>query len=193
MSNIVMATSSERILILSGQSITVFTQGSANVSQDVGGVITLLGTVTSSQQMFGPFGAGTTIVIDTSSMSAFYAFGTSPIIREMIGNRIQRNPIAINAAGAIPASALANGLISSNSLLGITCTLPTGISMESVTDFRIDDSFDWSVMAVGLFGFTVGASTGHTIVGAATVGSGTSGEFRTRKTAINTFVTYRIG
>lgn len=193
MSNIVMARSSERVSVPSGQSITVFTQGSSNVSQDVGGVITLLGTVTSSQQMFGPFASATTVVIDTGSMSTFYAFGTSPIIREMIGNRVQRAPISINAAGAIPASALTNGLISSNSLLGITCTLPTGTSMEAVTDFQIDDSFDWAVMAVGLFGFTVGAAAGHTIVGAAVVGSGTSGEFRTRKTALNTFVTYRIG
>lgn len=193
MANIVMARSSERISVPSGQSITVFTQGSSNVSQDVGGVITLLGTVTSSQQMFGPFGVATTVVIDSGAMSAFYAFGASPIIREMIGNKIQRSPIAINAAGAIPASALANGLISSNSLLGITCTLPAGTAMEVVTDFRVDDSFDWVVMAIGLFGFTVGASAGHTIVGAPTVGSGTSGEFRTRKTALNTFITYRIG
>lgn len=193
MPNIVMARSSERISVPSGQSITIFTQGGATISQDIGGVVTQLGTVTSAQQMFGPFGSATTVVIESVGAPVLYAFGVSPIIREMIGNRVQRTPIAINAAGAIPASALANGLISSNSLLGITCTLPTGTAMEDVSGFRIDDSFDWSVMAVGLFGFTVGASTGHTIVGNASVGSGSSGEFRTRKTAANTFVTYRIG
>ena len=193
MANIVMARSSERVAVLSGQSITVFTQDSVVISQDVAGVKTPLGTVTASQQMFGPFASGAIIVIDSGALSVLYAVGSSPILREMIGNRVQRAPIAINAAGAIPASALANGLISSSSLLGITCTLPTGTAMDAVSDFRMDDSFDWSVMAVGLFGFTVGASAGHTIVGAATVGSGTSGEFRTRKTATNTFITYRIG
>jgi hypothetical protein len=193
MANIVMARSSARITVLSGHSITVFTQDAAVVSQDVSGVITPLGTVTASQQMFGPFVSGATIVIDAGALSAIYATGSSPVLREMIGHRVQRAPIAINAAGTIPESALANGLISSNSLLGITCTLPTGTAMDAVSDFRMDDSFDWSVMAVGLFGFTVGASAGHTIVGAATVGSGSSGEFRTRKTAANTFITYRIG
>jgi hypothetical protein len=65
--------------------------------------------------------------------------------------------------------------------------------MDAVTDFRTDDSFDWSVIAISIPGFTVGAAPGHAIVGAATVASGTSGEFRTRKTAANTFITYRIG
>jgi len=41
--------------------------------------------------------------------------------------------------------------------------------------------------------FTVTAATGHTIVGAAAVAASSSGLFRTRKTAANTFVTYRIG
>ncbi len=193
MPNIVMARSSERIAISSGQSITIFSQADVVVSQDVSGVITVLGTVTSSQQMFGPFASARSIILDSGAGAVMYAVGVSPILRELIGNKIQREPVAINAAGAIPASALANGLISSNSLLGITCTLPTGTLTEAMSDFRMDDSFDWSVMAVGLFGFTVGASAGHTIVGAATVGSGSSGEFRTRKTALNTFVTYRIG
>ena len=45
----------------------------------------------------------------------------------------------------------------------------------------------------GANAFTVTAATGHTIVGAAAVANSTSGRFRTRKTAANTFVTYRIG
>lgn len=177
----------------SGQSITVFTQDTANVSQDVGGVITLLGTVTTSQQMFGPFGSTTIVIIDSGAGSAIYSFGMIPLLRELIANQIQRTPIIMNAAGSIPVSAMANGLIMSSSLLGITCTLPTGSALDASSDFRVDDSFDWGVMVVGLFGFTIGASAGHTVVGAATIGSGTSGSFRTRKTATNTFITYRIG
>lgn len=193
MANIVMARSSARIAVPVGESITVFTQDAATVSQDVGGVVTPLGTVTTSQQMFGPFGVATTIIIDSGSGSTFYSFGMTPLLREFIANQIQRTPVSMNAAGAIPVSAMVNGLISSNSLLGITCTLPAGVALDSASDFRVDDSFDWVVMAVGLFGFTVGASAGHAVVGAAAVGSGSSGSFRTRKTATNTFVTYRIG
>lgn len=193
MANIVMARSSERVTVPSAQSITVFTQDSVVVSQDVGGVITPLGTVTAGQQMFGPFASVATIVVDAGSLPVFYAFGASPLISEMIGNHVQRTPIAINAAGAIPLSAMANGVITSNSLLGITCTLPAGATIDAAMRMRVDDSFDWCVMAVGLFGFTVGTAAGHTIVGGATVGSGGAGTFRTRKTAANTFITYRIG
>lgn len=193
MSNIVMARSSERIAILSGQSITVFSQAAVTVSQDVSGVITVLGTITSAQQMFGPFGSALDIILDAGAGSAMYAVGTAPIIRELIGNQIQRSPISINAAAAIPLSAMANGVITSNSLLGITCTLPTGTTIDATMSLRMDDSFDWRVLAVGLFGFTVGAAEGHTIVGSAVVSSGSSGVFRTRKTASNTYITYRIG
>lgn len=192
MPNIIMAMSSASVTVPSNQSITVFTQDSAKVFQVSGGVDTDLGTVTSAQQAFGPFASGATVKIAAGSLPVMYAIGTTPILRELILNRVQRAPIAINAAGAIPVGALANGMISSNSLLGITCTLPTGAALEAMSDFRVDDSFDWCVMAVGLFGFTVGASTGHTIVGSASVGSGTSGGFRTRKTGTNVFVTYRI-
>lgn len=193
MSNIVMARSSERIAVPSGQSITVFSQDAVVVSQDVGGVVTPLGTVTNAQQMFGPFGSDLFVILDSGASSAMYTVGAAPIIRELMGNVVQRSPIAINAAGAIPLSAMANGVITSNSLLGITCTLPTGTAIDSAMSSRIDDSFDWRVLAVGLFGFTVGASAGHMIVGNATVGSGSAGVFRTRKTAANTFITYRIG
>jgi hypothetical protein len=46
MPNLVMARSSARITVPDAQSITVFTQDSADVSRDVSGVVTLLGTVT---------------------------------------------------------------------------------------------------------------------------------------------------
>lgn len=193
MANIVLARSSERVSVPAGQSITVFSQESVAVSQDAAGVITPLGTVTASQQTFGPFAPGAIIILDTGAYSAIYATGSSPILRELIGNHIQRTPIAINAAGAIPLSAMANGVITSNSVLGITCTLPTGTVMDSGMGFRMDDSFDWSIIVSGLFGFTVGAAADHTIVGNATVSSGSAGTFRTRKTAANNFVTYRIG
>lgn len=192
MPNVIMAMSSASIVVPSAQSITVFTQSTAQVFQVVSGSPSPIGTVTSAQAMFGPFASGATISITTGQLPDYYDVNAAPVIRELIDYKVQRTPIAINAAGAIPASAIASGLISSNSLLGITCTLPTGAAVEAISDFRIDDAFDWCVMAVGLFGFTVGASAGHTIVGSASVGSGTSAGFRTRKTAANTFVTYRI-
>jgi hypothetical protein len=192
MPNFVMARSSARITVPDAQSITVFTQDSADVSRDVSGVVTLLGTVTGGQQTFGPFAGGATIIIAAANYLTMYGIGATPVLRETIHYIIQRAPIALDTAQAIPVRALVNGVITSNSLLGITCTLPTGAALDVISDFRMDDAFEWCVIAAGLFGFTVGASAGHTIVGAAGVGSGTSGYFRTRKTATNTFITYRV-
>lgn len=192
MPDIVMAMSSARISVGSAESITVFTQDSAVVSQDVAGTPTPIGTVTGASQTFGPFASGAMITIDAGALPAMYAVGQVPILRQTIGHIIQRAPVAIDAAGAIPPRALANGIITSNSLLGISCSLPTGTEVDRMSDFRMNDAFDWCVIAAGLFGFTVTASAGHTIVGAAGVGSGTAGYFRTRKTGTNTYVTYRI-
>lgn len=192
MPNIIMSMSSASVAVPANQSIAVFTQATAQVYQVVNSVPTLLGTVTTQQQTFGPFASGATISITSGALPVAYGVGTNPVIQELIANRIQRAPIAINTASAIPADALARGMISSNSLLGISCTLPTGAALDLISDFRMDDAFDWCVMVIGLFGFTVAASTGHTIVGNATIASGTSGNFRTRKTGAATYVTYRI-
>lgn len=192
MPDLVMARSSARISVPSTESITVFTQDSAVVSQDVAGVPAQIGTVTGASQTFGPFASGAMITIEAGSMSAMYSVGSTPILRQTITSMIQREPVAINAAGAIPPRALANGIITSNSLLGISCSLPTGAQVDGMSDFRMNDAFDWCVIAAGLFGFTVTASAGHTIVGAPGIGSGTAGYFRTRKTGPATYVTYRI-
>jgi hypothetical protein len=59
----------------------------------------------------------------------------------------------------------------------------------------IGQSFDWSVINLGSASgaVTMTAGTDHTYVGSATVAIATSALFRTRKTAANTFVTYRVG
>ena len=53
-------------------------------------------------------------------------------------------------------------------------------------------AFEWSVINTGSGLCTIGAGTDHTIVGGATVVAGDSGRFASRRTAANTFVTYRL-
>jgi len=53
-------------------------------------------------------------------------------------------------------------------------------------------TFEWSVINTGSGTCTIGAGTGHTIVGSTTVAAGASGRFASRRTAANTFVTYRL-
>lgn len=192
MARIVMARSSKDVEIPSGHSIAVFSQDEAKVYRvDDGGAH--IGTVSKGQQTFGPYPSGATLKIEAIDHTVFYAVGQSPVMTELMESKIQRSPFAMNASAAIPAGAMAGGLITSNSVLGATGTLPTGAAMDDISDFRVDDSFEWSAIALGLGAFTVSASAGHNIVGSGVVGSGSSGLFITRKIGQDAFTTYRIG
>jgi hypothetical protein len=57
----------------------------------------------------------------------------------------------------------------------------------------VDESFEWAAIKVGANAFTVTAAAGHTLEGSGVVATATSALFRTRKTAVNTFVTSRLG
>lgn len=83
-------------------------------------------------------------------------------------------------------------------------TLPTGALIDAGLTMEVDDSFDWCLINNALAAadtITVTADTGHTIVGNPVVQSlhastgatmGYSSLWRTRKTAADTYVTYRI-
>lgn len=86
-----------------------------------------------------------------------------------------------------------------------TYTLPTGTLTEAGATWAVDSCFDWvliNLSAAAADTITVAAGADHTVVGNMIVQSanaasggiwGNSAIFRTRKTAANTFVTYRIG
>jgi hypothetical protein len=83
-------------------------------------------------------------------------------------------------------------------------TLPTGALIDAGVTMAVNDSFDWCLINSALAAadtITVTADTGHTIVGNPVVQSlhastgatmGYSSLWKTRKTAADTFVTYRI-
>jgi hypothetical protein len=74
-----------------------------------------------------------------------------------------------------------------------TLTLPTGTLMEGgFSGIYTNMTFEWSVINTGSGTCTIGAGTDHTIVGGGTVAAGASGRFASRRTAANTFVTYRL-
>jgi hypothetical protein len=77
----------------------------------------------------------------------------------------------------------------------VTATLDTGATVELASNWAVNDSFDWAVINTGgANSFVVtAAASGHTVVGSGTVAASSSGQFRTRKTATDTFVTYRLG
>jgi hypothetical protein len=74
----------------------------------------------------------------------------------------------------------------------VTGTLPTGPVLDAANTFAIGDVVSWSIIKVGANNFTVDPASGHTVIGSVTVATATSGSFITRKTAANTFVSYRV-
>lgn len=109
----------------------------------------------------------------------------------------QPAPTAKSASATLTIAELLTGIVTTSGTTAITLTLPTGTLVDGgITGpgLPANGCFDWSVINTGTSSaaVTVAAGTGHTIVGAAGVAIGTSAGFRTRKTAANTFVSYRL-
>lgn len=116
-------------------------------------------------------------------------------------------PTAKTVAVTLTAAELYTGIINATpTATGATAayTLPTGTLLDAAGSLLVDEAFDWVLINNALAAadtITVTAGDGHTIVGGPIVQSlhvstggitGYSAQFRTRKTAANTFVTYRI-
>lgn len=119
----------------------------------------------------------------------------------------QQAPTAKTTAVTLTIANLLTKIITATHTAGATAayTLPTGALTDAGVQMEIDDSFEWvlinlSAAAIDTVTLTAAAS-GHTIIGNPIVQSahnttggitGNSAQFRTRKTAAETFVTYRI-
>ncbi len=197
MSNTIYKRGTATVVIPAAESIAIYTAGVAKISQVVGypnfpNSTTALAEVNNAQTIFGPYAAGATLIIDSGAANVLYEVGTAPEVQPLFATQIQIAPVAVNATGAVSAAAIMGGIVTSTTAAAVAGTLPTGAVLDLASEFAISDSFDWSVIATGANAFTVTAATGHTIVGTAVVATLTSGLFRTRKTAADTFVTYRL-
>lgn len=136
-----------------------------------------------------------TITISAGAAPVYYSGGTGAVIveRQPIYG-YQTTPGTLNATGTLTVALVTGGIVTSSTAAAVTATLDTGALFDAGIDIAVDDSFEWvAINTGGTNAFTVTASTGHTIVGAGAVALSSSGRFRTRKTAADTFVTYRIG
>ena len=109
----------------------------------------------------------------------------------------QPAPTALAASATLTIAQLLTGIVTTSGTVAITLTLPTGtLSDACVTGpaLPVNGCFDWTVINTGTStgAVTMAAGTGHTIVGSTAVAIGSSAGFRTRKTAANTFVPYRL-
>ena len=155
-----------------------------------------LGVVNAASGMtvFGPYASGATILIQAGASPAFYETGTDPVVKSEFNAVPQGAPTALNTTGALTADAIFSGIVTSTTAAAVTATLPTGEVMDDSAQFAVGDSFDFYVINTGGTNAipVTPAASGHTVVGAGAVAANTSGHFRTRKTAADTFVCYRI-
>lgn len=186
------------ITVPAAGSIAVFAAGQALVYRVAGypqvpDTTTLLGQVDATQTVFGPYTSGARIIIaNVSGGDVFYQVGLTPWCEEFnVGH--QAVPGTLNATGTLTSTLIMNGLVTSTTAAAVVATLDTGAIMETAKNWAIGDSITWTAIATGANAFTVtAAASGHTVVGAGAVATGTSGRFLTKKTAADTFVTYRI-
>lgn len=137
------------------------------------------------------FSAATTVTITAGAEAVRYNQGTDATVYERAN--YQPSPGTLNATGTLTIALIQGGIVTSTTAAAVTATLDTGTICDAGLTIAVDECFDWTAINTGgSNAFTVTASTGHTIVGAAAVAASTSGRFRTRKTAANTFVTYRL-
>lgn len=109
--------------------------------------------------------------------------------------KLQPAPTAKSASATLTIAELQTLLITVSGTVAVALTLPTGALCDAgIPDLAINRAFEWSIVNTGTASAatTVVAGAGHTVVGGMIVAIGTSATFRTRKTAANTFVTYRI-
>ena len=119
----------------------------------------------------------------------------------------QVTPAAMTVAATITAANLLKGIITGTHTAGATqaYTLPTGVDLDAaLSSYMINDaSFDFTIINLSVAAadtITLTASVGITIVGNPIIDANqiytswylSSGTFRVRKTAANTFVAYRI-
>jgi hypothetical protein len=190
------------VTVPAGGSIAVFSQGQVMVSRNLGSAnfpnrVVPIGTVApNTQVVFGPFTPATEIILDAiGGFNALYEVGTAPQVQQFrLLSPVQVAPGTLDATGALTAQLCLTGIVTSTTAAAVTATLDTGVAMDPKSLWNINDSFDWSVINTGATNaFTVTAAAGHTLVGSGTVALSSSAQFRTRKTAAATFVTYRLG
>lgn len=202
MSNILAEQGTVTVPVPAGGSIAVFSQGQVSVSRNQATAnfpqrVVFVGSVApNTQTVFGPFTAATEIVLDASGgLEVLYEVGTAPQVQQFrLLSPVQVTPGVLNATGTLTGELCLTGIVTSTTAAAVTATLDTGAALDPKSFWNVNDSFDWAVINTGSNTFTVtAAASGHTVVGAGAVATGTSGQFRTRKTAAATFVTYRLG
>jgi len=103
----------------------------------------------------------------------------------------QQAPTSKGAAATLTGAELITGILNTTGTT-YTITLPTGTTIEGALTWSANNvAMDWFVINTASGTITIGAN-GNTTLGSLTLATGTSGHFRIRRTAANTFTVYRL-
>jgi len=181
--------------------VSCFSQGAYTVSQSIPGsatpVFTLLSAQPAGAAVFtsSAFAAGATVRIDASGgqlVAVDVGLAPSPKLER---SAMSQGTIAtaVNVTATLTVPQMAGGIITSTTAAAVAATLPTGAVLDLAGNWGIGEGLLWSsINTGGANAFTLTASAGHTIVGAAAVAQSTSARWNTVKTAAATYITYRV-
>jgi len=172
-------------------------------ANDALGYVNFIGTDGTNTRPCASFQAYSEIAILSASSPGRLVFGTTTAGTTVISEKLritnggtiaynQPTPTSKSAAATLTVSELQTGIIEYTGAAA-TLTLPTGTLTEGgFAGIYTNMAFQWSVINTGSGICTIGAGTAHTIVGSATIAIGASAQFASRRTAANTFVSYRL-
>jgi hypothetical protein len=106
----------------------------------------------------------------------------------------QAAPASKSGAATLTIAELLAGLVQYTGGTAQNLTLPTGTNIDAgvIASLPNNGAFDFCVINTGSATATLTTAAGLTLVGSMAVTAGTSGRFRARKTAANTFTIYRV-
>ena len=179
--------------------------GSAGLvlANDPLGFINFIGTDSTNAYPCASIQAYTEANVSSSSSPGRLVFGTATSGTAVISEKLritnggtiaynQPTPTSQSAAATLTVAELQTGIIEYTGVAA-TLTLPTGTLTEGgFAGIYTNMAFQWSVINTGSGICTIGAGTAHTIAGSATIAIGASAQFASRRTAANTFVSYRL-
>ena len=160
-----------------------------------------IGTSVTVPQMFGGTGAASTITIHSTSGA-----GTTDAVIIDTASQVERVRVdssgiltyfqpaqtSLAAAATLDAAQVRTRIIQYTGGAA-TVNLPTGTTLDTViaSGMTVNSAFELTFINTSANLLTIGAN-GNTTVGTLTVATLTSGTFRFRKTAANTFTVYRV-
>jgi hypothetical protein len=188
-----------------GTTSPTFTSGSGLEIErtDANATVRLQRAGTSPSSMEIRSGANTGEIFVTSNSPLLFATNGTERARIDASGNVQVQAGAVVVWAPAPASISTTATLTNANIQGqiinttgtsYTVTMPLGTTLETLVSWASTNlGYDFTVINTASGTITMAINTGVTSLGGLTIATGTSAQFRIRRTATNTFVLYRMG